>query len=457
MMDHLPDCLPPTQTSITCVETHTTGEPTRIVISGYPALTPNTTLLAQRAEAQARHDHIRRRLLLEPRGHADMYGALLRPDTELVRDNGQPGQGPGPAHMGVLFMHNEGYSTMCGHATLALGRVLIDTHDRTIFPRRADVPWDRARAEATLVLHAPCGLVRVTVPVSADGRRSDPTRPVSFLSVPSFATGRDVVVAVPPALRWPELEERTEVRVAFAYGGAFTCLVSAEELGFGGSGTGGSAVGGGLRRPGRDLLEAYDRASRALKAVIHAGEKDVYRRYFRHPEKPAERGSLYTVMVVDKAVGVPEGGLTSSSSSSSSPSSSPSRDAETGLCFFADQQIDRSPTGSVVAARAAYAYAIGELAMGQARTYHSLVSNSTEGGRGGFVGTVVDEVSPAVRPQHNHEREEEEGEQEEQQLLGPVVRVKVEGYAYYTGYHVFVVEKEDPLGEGGFLFARLGG
>lgn len=407
-MDQLPAFLHPSQTSITCVETHTTGEPTRIVTSGYPALTPNTTLLEQRAEAKARHDHIRRRLMLEPRGHADMYGAILRPDTELVRNGG-------PAHIGVLFMHNEGYSTMCGHATIALGRVLLDTHDKAVFPRRDEVPVDQATGVATLYLHAPCGLVHVTVPVTPDGSRSDPTRPVSFLSVPSFATGRDVSVKVPPALRWPELGAREAVRVAFAYGGAFTCLVSAEELGFGHS---------GLRQP--VAVDAYDRASKALKAAIAEDPERLYSRYFRHPEH-ADLGFLYTVMVVEKTLGVPERG---------------SQDAETGLCFFADQQIDRSPTGSIVAARVAYAYATGELAMGQTRTYHSLVSNSTEGGRGGFLGTAVEEISAVYN---------------KEELLGPVVRVKVEGYAYYTGYHVFVVEKEDPLGDGGFLFARLGG
>lgn len=406
-MDDFFTLLHPDQTSITCVETHTTGEPTRIVISGYPDLTSNTTLLEQRTEAKARHDHIRRRLMLEPRGHADMYGAILRPDTELVRN-------AGPAHIGVLFMHNEGYSTMCGHATIALGRILLDTHDQSIFPRREEVPIDQATGTATLHLHAPCGLIHVTVPVTRDGSRSDPTRPVSFISVPSFATGRNVNIRVPPALRWPELGAREAVRVAFAYGGAFTCLVDAEELGFGDNGLGQPVD-----------VEAYNRASKALKTAIAEDSEGLYRRYFRHPVE-SDLGFLYTVMVVDKTLGKPEKG---------------SNGAETGLCFFADQQIDRSPTGSIVAARVAYAYATGELTMGQARTYHSLVSNSTEGGTGGFVGSVVEEV-PAL---YNNE-----------QLLGPVVRVKIEGYAYYTGYHVFVVEKEDALGDGGFLFTRLG-
>src|ERR1051326_2946907 len=91
---------------IECVEMHSTGEPTRIVVKGYPSL--DGTLLQQRAQAKVQHDHVRKRLMLEPRGHADMYGAILRPETELTAS--------GYAHIGVLFMHNEGYSTMCGHA-----------------------------------------------------------------------------------------------------------------------------------------------------------------------------------------------------------------------------------------------------------------------------------------------------------------------------------------------------
>jgi len=98
--------------AIRCIEMHTTGEPTRIVYAGYPAL--SGTLLEQRALASEKYDHLRRRLILEPRGHRDMYGAVLRQSTELVD--------AGLADIGVIFMTNDGYSNMCGHATIALGR-----------------------------------------------------------------------------------------------------------------------------------------------------------------------------------------------------------------------------------------------------------------------------------------------------------------------------------------------
>lgn len=77
---------------------HTTGEPTRIIYAGYPVL--GGTLLEQRAEAKSRYDHVRKSLMLEPRGHRDMYGAILRQDTELTA--------AGEAHIGVLFTTNEG-------------------------------------------------------------------------------------------------------------------------------------------------------------------------------------------------------------------------------------------------------------------------------------------------------------------------------------------------------------
>ncbi|KAJ7649612.1 hypothetical protein FB45DRAFT_2 [Roridomyces roridus] len=124
------------------------------------------------------------RLMREPRGHAEMYGAILVQETELTRS--------GEADIGVLFCHNEGYSPMCGHASIALGRLLVDTHDLSIFPRRNGLVKDLSTGLVTLRLHAPCGIVQLSVPVKPDGH-SDPTRPVSFIGVPSFPTERNLV------------------------------------------------------------------------------------------------------------------------------------------------------------------------------------------------------------------------------------------------------------------------
>ena len=99
--------------SLTVVDMHTGGEPVRIVTGGYPPI-PKGTILQKRAWVRDNLDHLRKMLMFEPRGHYDMYGALLvEPDL------------PG-ADLAVLFMHNEGYSTMCGHAVIALGRYAVD-------------------------------------------------------------------------------------------------------------------------------------------------------------------------------------------------------------------------------------------------------------------------------------------------------------------------------------------
>jgi trans-L-3-hydroxyproline dehydratase len=264
----------PVQSAIHCLEMHTTGEPTRITYAGYPKLAG--TLLEQRAEAKAKHDHIRRRLNWEPRGHFDMYGAILRPDTELTTT--------GQAHIGVLFTTNEGYSTMCGHATIALGRMLVDADER-IFPRRSELRYNSEDQTTSVNLHAPCGLVEITVPAIDAGRRSDPSRPVSFLSVPSFATGISIKIPIPSDLQWPELRDREFVLADFSYGGAFYCLVAAKELGF-------------LGRLNQVDLSAMNIATKNLKAACN-GNPDLHS-LFEHPLEK-DLSFLYSVMVVGKS------------------------------------------------------------------------------------------------------------------------------------------------------------
>ncbi|KAI1620383.1 putative proline racemase [Exophiala viscosa] len=386
---------------IKCVDMHTTGEPTRIIYSGYPNLTG--TLLEQRAQALTEYDHIRKRLMFEPRGHWDMYGAILRPDTELVAS--------GKADMGVLFTHNEGYSTMCGHATIALGRFLVDA-DESIFPRGKKLRYDKDISSFHLSLHVPSGPLEVTVPALPNGK-SDPSRPVSFLSVPSFATGVSVKIPLSPEYRWPELGDRTFITADFSYGGAFYCIVDAEELGFSG-------------RLADVELGKMDHASKQLKAAVNANPDLSFRT--KHPITK-EMSYLYSIMIVDTSLRAGHG---SEENDTSGPDHA---GEETGLCFFANQQIDRSPTGGAVAARVALAYNQGKLSVGQRRTYHSLLSQRT--GMGGFTGSVI-EALPSSSEQ-------------------PHVRVRVEGSAHYTGMFTAVVEEKDGLGRTGFALHQLEG
>ena len=379
---------------IRTVEMHTTGEPTRIVYEGYPDL--RGTLLEQRAQAKRDHDHIRRRLMYEPRGHYDMYGAVLRPFTELTES--------GKAHMGVLFMTNDGYSTMCGHATIALGRFLLDASEQesTISPNKTKLEHDPTTKTSLLYLHAPCGLLEVTVPTNDAGTASDPSRPVSFIGVPSFATGINIQIPIPDVFRWPELGVHYNVTADFSYGGAFYCMIHAAELGF----------PKGLQTPD---VSAMDFATKQLKAAIN--DNPELRHLFQHPDHD-DLGFLYSIIVVDKQLGVAAEGT---------------QGAETGLCFFSDQQIDRSPTGSAVQARIALAIARSNLQLGYRWTYHSLVSNRWNG-KGAFVGSAIEKLG-------SH-------------LDKPVSRVRVEGFASYTGYSTFFVEATDPLGDDGFFFGK---
>ena len=152
----------PRTPALSVVDMHTGGEPLRIVLAGCPEVV-GPTLLAKRRYMRQHLDHVRRRLMFEPRGHRDMYGAVLVP-SELP-----------DAHLGVLFLHNEGYSSMCGHAVLALGRFALDF---------GLVPAPPAGAREVLVnIHCPCGLVAAFV--ECEGGRSG--GPVRFHSVPAFA------------------------------------------------------------------------------------------------------------------------------------------------------------------------------------------------------------------------------------------------------------------------------
>jgi trans-L-3-hydroxyproline dehydratase len=179
--------------TLTVTDMHTGGEPLRIVTSGYPELPKGTSILQKRAYVRDKLDHLRRLLMFEPRGHYDMYGALLvepsLPEADLA----------------VLFMHNEGYSTMCGHAIVALGRYAVDTGMVT-----AQEPV------TTVNIEAPCGLVVASVEVR-DGKAGA----VSFESVPAFLFAAD---------RSTVLEGFGDIRFDVAYGGAFYALADCRQF-----------------------------------------------------------------------------------------------------------------------------------------------------------------------------------------------------------------------------------
>ena len=177
---------------ISTIDAHAAGEPLRIITAGVPPL-PGATVLERRRYMAEHLDDIRRLLLFEPRGHADMYGAVLTPPVT-----------PG-ADFGVLFLTNAGYSTMCGHGVIALTTVLLETGMLPCCEPRTDVVYD-----------APAGLIRARAEVER-GR----VTAVAFQNVPAFryAQGIEVATSIGP------------VRADISYGGAFYALVDAACLG----------------------------------------------------------------------------------------------------------------------------------------------------------------------------------------------------------------------------------
>eukprot|EP00058_Branchiostoma_floridae_P019321 XP_002604811.1 hypothetical protein BRAFLDRAFT_70661 [Branchiostoma floridae] len=223
---------------IKTVEMHTGGEPVRIITDGYPKIEAKT-ILEKRAYVRDNLDVFRKRLMWEPRGHYDMYGALLvEPDDKN-------------ADIGVLFMENKGYSTMCGHASIGLGRYVVDKGIVTATSPQTEV-----------VLQCPTGPVKMWVDYQ-DGKSGR----VRFHSVPAFVFALDKEVDVPKYGR---------VKVDIASGGAFYAILPDSSLGL-------------------DIRTAPVQAVRnAATAVTEAVKKAVPLRHPEHPDLAFFYGTIIT-------------------------------------------------------------------------------------------------------------------------------------------------------------------
>jgi proline racemase len=217
--------------TIRTIDAHTAGEPLRLIIDGFPE-PEGETMLARREWLRENHDELRTAIMLEPRGHADMYGALLtRPE--------RPG-----SDAGVLFMHNEGYSTMCGHGVIAVATI---AYERNLL---------RPRNEGELVLDSPAGAIRARV--RFDRQHPGRVASVTFRNVPSFVLQAGVPVRV----------NGREVRADVAFGGAFYAIVDSEAAGI--------PISGhrldDLRHTGmaiKDALESVIRVEHPLDPGLH--------------------------------------------------------------------------------------------------------------------------------------------------------------------------------------------
>ena len=293
-------------------------------------------------------DQWRRAVLREPRGHADMCGAIL---TEPVT--------PG-SHAGVLFMDNHGYRTMSGHGiiavtTIALERGLIVLEDR-----------------ASLVFDTPAGTIRAHARFRAGraGRAGEEGRVerVAFVNVPSFVLHGGLPVAF----------GQRRVRADVAFGGAFYAIVDSESV--------------GLSIDARHLPElrragmAIGRAIEAVQTVAHpldAGLRGLDGTIFTAP--PSDEGS-----------------------------------ALKNVAIFADGGADRSPGGTGTAALMAVVDAMGLIGSDTSFVHESLIATR-------FTGRIVARTSVGEYP---------------------AIVSEIEGAAWITGEHTFLIDEDDPLKEG---------
>lgn len=179
--------------SIHAIDSHTMGEPTRIVIGGIPKI-PGESMVAKKEYLEKHMDHLRTAIMLEPRGHNDMFGSVI---TEPCQKD---------ADFGIIFMDGGGYLNMCGHGSIGAMTIAVETG-----MVQAVEPITHIKMEA------PAGLIRGEVKVE-NGR----AREVSIVNVPSFLFKSDVPVVVPGL---------GEIKVDIAFGGSFFVLVSADQLG----------------------------------------------------------------------------------------------------------------------------------------------------------------------------------------------------------------------------------
>lgn len=329
---------PPSKwTIIRTIDAHTAGEPLRIITAGLSPI-PGDSIIEKRRYAQDHLDHLRTALMWEPRGHADMYGCIV---TEPVSPDSE---------LGALFLHNAGFSTMCGHGIIALTTVALETRMVKIKGKNP-----------VLKIDTPAG--QVTAAARKEKRR---VKEVSFLNVPSFVYALDKTV---------EVAGLGKVKVDVAFGGAFYAFCRAEDL--------------SVRLVPEDFRHLINVGTKVKRAVMDSLP-------IRHPFVE-DLGFLYGTIIV----GEPE---------------DPAHHSR-NVCIFAEGEVDRSPTGTGLSARAALHYARGELKKGETFVVESILGTC-------FSCRVADVTQ-----------------------FGPYEAVipEVTGSAYIIGQSETLIDPEDPL------------
>jgi trans-L-3-hydroxyproline dehydratase len=330
---------------IRTIDAHVAGAPLRLVVEGFPSPS-GTTMAAKRDWVLAHADVLRRSLMLEPRGHADMCGAVL---TEPVSPD---------AHAGVLFFENDGYSAMSGHGVIAVTTIALE--------RSLLMPGGDGTA---VVFDTPAGVVRAKAVIRAGSSGTTRVERVSFMNVPAFVVFAGLAVQV----------AGRHLRADIAYGGEFYAIVDSEAAGVAIDGT---------HVP--ELRRTAAVIKRSIESVV---------RTIAHPREDIPAGLHGTIFT--------------------GPAHAEGADLR-NVTVFADGQIDRSPGGTGMSAVMSVLDAMGLLDGARPFVEESIIGTRLSGriasrtDVGGYPAVVAD----------------------------------IEGSAWVTGEHSFVIDDRDPLKNG---------
>ena len=327
---------------IKTIDAHTEGEPLRIVISGIPFL-KGKTVLEKRNHMMKKFDHVRKAIMLEPRGHADMYGAII---VEPDKKN---------SDFGVIFMHNEGYSTGCGHAVIAISKVLVETGVIKLNEPETEINMD-----------VPSGTIKAFVKT-----KNKKVNSVRFINVPSFVEKLDAEISTP---------KLGLINYDLAFGGAYYAIVNGSNLGLSSGSTIGEFIDVGM-----DIKNSIIRETE----IEHPTITDMNFLY----------GTIFTFEALDK------------------------KNHSRNVCVFANGEVDRSPTGTGVSARAAVHYKRGEIKLNETVAIESILGST-------FKVSVLRETK-----------------------LGSLnaIITEVEGTANIVGKNTFWIDPDDDIGQGFML------
>jgi len=327
------------------VDAHVGGQTLRLIVDGVPRLS-GRTMRDKRASLRKRADSIRRALVLEPRGHADLVAAVL---TEPVSPE---------AHAGILFMDGSGFPPISGHGIIAAATIAVA---RDLF-----VVQDAASADVRIAFDTPVGVVHTVV--HAEGQGSERRiHSVVFTNVPAFVLSAAHPVRV----------GTRQLRVDVAFAGLFYAIVDTE------------ATGVALRA---ERLPDLRRLGIELQATLNSTAE------FAHPIDPDATGISGVVFT------------------------GPPMDPEAHLrsVVVSGTVVDRSPGGTATAAVMAVLDAMGLLADDRHFVHESITGTLFRGRAARH--TVVGEI--------------------------PALVAEIEGNAWITGEHTFLIDEDDPMREG---------